>query len=133
MRLITRPGRSRKEWLRDEANAWLADPQSVYVMVAPDGRVKVGIAGKVDRRRVALEVETRVRLRVAFSTEPTRFAKEIEAACHETLAPHRIAGEWFAADAADSVIAVQTNFDAMNERNTRTPERLPSYRSGPTV
>jgi hypothetical protein len=69
--------------------------QSVYVIAAEGGPVKVGIALNPWHRLVQLQSGIEERLTLAFAGRVEGRAKALEAETHRILAPHHHWGEWF--------------------------------------
>jgi hypothetical protein len=86
----------------------------VYVMAAPDGRVKVGHSQDVDRRRPQARWSKRLpSLDVVYRSEPTALARWIE---RHALASLRALtgvkrGEWFAVPVSVATNAVRDAID----------------------
>jgi hypothetical protein len=68
------------------------------------GRIKVGMTEGAPRERLrALQTGSPFPLKLRYIYE-TDDARKTEAWLHETLAPYRVQGEWFEADAVRDVI-----------------------------
>lgn len=80
--------------------------QAIYVMKAPD-QVKVGISNSPKTRRLALSIDTKLDLVIAYSAFPgDKNARSLEKRAHELLADWSLGGEWFRASAEDAIAAV---------------------------
>lgn len=83
------------------------DPSSfVYVIKAPNDRVKIGVTKNPSARLAALQTGSHMRLRFAFIGCTPGEGYDIEGAAHNVLAAYRLEGEWFDVPAEMAVAAV---------------------------
>jgi len=87
----------------------MTEPQSLYVMKASNGRVKIGRSKQVAARAVQLRSERNTRVSVVYSTEPIVDAKpaELIAVRLLRLTGTRVSGEWFSVGTDVAIAAVQ--------------------------
>lgn len=79
----------------------------LYIVTAGDGRTKIGITSDLDQRLNGFRTSIPFEIKLAWTTRiPVSHLRRVERATHETLAEHRIAGEWFVvtADQAERVV-----------------------------
>lgn len=78
----------------------------VYVMLADDGLVKIGISAHPKSRLAALRSTQRKKISLEYATEALPNCLDIEAIAHKLLAGQRVSGEWFAVDVEKAVWAI---------------------------
>lgn len=82
--------------------------QSIYVMVAPTGECKIGIAIDPDVRLSSIKYAMpRGVVRLAFQSAPHEDMWRVEQHMHAKLHPDRLNGEWFDVDEMTAVSMVQ--------------------------
>ena len=78
----------------------------VYVIKAPNDRVKIGVTKNPSARLKALQTGSHAPLRFAFIGCTPGEGYDIEQAAHNVLATYRLAGEWFDVPAEMAIAAV---------------------------
>lgn len=85
----------------------------VYVIGAPDGPQKVGVAADVNSRRAMLQTGNPVGLVVAHKVEVSRQdAFFVERYAHDLLSGDRVRGEWFDVSPEEAIDAVNAAYQA---------------------
>lgn len=84
--------------------------QGVYVVGAPGGAIKIGIAVDVTKRLHGIQNGHPERLKVYYFSGilPPGTAREIERQCHQLLIGQRLSGEWFSAEWREAVALVKS-------------------------
>lgn len=86
--------------------------QSIYVMEAPTGECKIGIAEDPNKRLVGLcSSIPRGEIKLRFASEPSHHAWMFEKRAHEVLADKRLNGEWFDISADEATKLVRKIID----------------------
>ena len=77
---------------------YLDKPKSIYVLLANDGSVKIGVSNNVEHRKHTLENYTGKTIQEYYHTPLCSNPFEIEANAHNYFIEDRIYGEWFDID-----------------------------------
>lgn len=85
--------------------------KSIYVFLAKDKKVKIGVSGDVQRRLKDIEYAAGIDIIDYFSTDLCSNPYLVEKICHEVFNDCRIFGEWFSVDFQDAVNGVKAVFD----------------------
>ncbi|KQB59371.1 GIY-YIG nuclease family protein [Acidovorax sp. SD340] len=78
----------------------------LYVIESEAQLVKIGVAKDVEKRKATLEATGGHALTLIQSFGPFTQATKIEAKAHQTLASHRMKGEWFSCSVTEALAAV---------------------------
>src|SRR5215469_10025054 len=78
----------------------------VYVIKAPNDRVKIGVTKNPSARLAALQTGSHTRLRFAFIGCTAGEGYDIEGAAHNVLTAYRLEGEWFDVPVEMAIAAV---------------------------
>lgn len=78
-----------------------SQPCSIYIVQAPNGAVKIGIAKDVRLRMVDLQIGNPEALRLIYQVDVSKrsAAEALETILHKRYAPDILRGEWFAVEA----------------------------------
>lgn len=69
--------------------------KNIYVMLADDGKVKIGVSKDVSKRIKSIENAKEVKIINTFKTKKCSNPHTVERACHELFKDNRVFGEWF--------------------------------------
>ena len=77
----------------------------VYVVQAPDGKVKIGVSNLPSRRRGEIDKDAKL----IYETGPLARAERVEQLAHRVMALHgkHLRGEWFEAEPEDAIKAIE--------------------------
>ena len=82
----------------------------VYVMLASDGRVKIGIGKDVDKQILEIQNTEEVKILKVYKTELCSNPYTIERMCHDFFKDRRSFGVWFNISYDDAVSALKDFF-----------------------
>jgi len=103
-------------------------PRVIYVMSDGPDRSKVGITTNLAQRLKSIRVNSLSLVAVEWHSEPREDAALVESVVHQALLDRRIAGEWFAVSANETIVAVQRAIVAVDSKVETRIRRLPDGR-----
>ena len=97
----------------DTYKTYLYKPKSVYVLLADDGSVKIGVSNNVEYRKHVLENYTGKNITKTYFTPPCSNSFAIEKLSHTYFQENRIYGEWFNIDYSEACTYVSNLYSNM--------------------
>ena len=101
----------KEKYLCDSNEIYLYRPKSIYVLLANDGSVKIGVSNNVEHRKRTLENYTGKTIQEYYYTPLCSNPFEIESSAHNYFKENRIYGEWFDIDYNDACEYVRDLYD----------------------
>lgn len=100
-----------KKPLENNNKLYLHKAKSVYVLLADDGSVKIGVSNNVSHRKHTLENYTGKTIVNYFYTNQCSNSFKIESMAHDYFSKDKIYGEWFNIDFRDACEYVKNLYD----------------------
>lgn len=104
--------------------------KSVYVLLASDGKVKIGISKDAASRTNAIEWSKEVRIMDVYSTALCSNPYSVERICHDSLKEYQVFGKWFEVDfdtAVEKVKDIFNEYARFDEKNNDISDVMQAF------